>query len=120
MAAVFVVEDEVQVLILAELLLEEAGYETVSASTVPEAMAILQSDQKIDLLFTDLQLRDEADGGLILAQAAVKSRPGLPVLYTTARGLTDGMTALFVEPFGFIAKPYTPDQLTTAVANLLA
>jgi hypothetical protein len=41
------------------------------------------------------------------------------VLYTTARGVTDGMTALFVEPNGFVAKPYTIEQLKTAVANLL-
>jgi hypothetical protein len=34
--------------------------------------------------------------------------------------VTDGMRAMFVEPFGFLAKPYTPDDLKKAVADLLA
>jgi hypothetical protein len=29
------------------------------------------------------------------------------------------MVALFVQPQGFLAKPYTVEQLKTAVANLL-
>ena len=45
---------------------------------------------------------------------------GTPVLYTTGQGLTDGMQAMFVERFGFLAKPYTPEQLVIAVENLLS
>ena len=65
MSVVLIVEDETQVLILAESVLQEAGYETISASTVAEALAIVESpDQQIDLLFTDLGLGDENEGGL--------------------------------------------------------
>jgi hypothetical protein len=42
------------------------------------------------------------------------------VLYTTGQGVTDGMRAMFADPFGFLPKPYTPDDLTTALGNLLA
>jgi DNA-binding NtrC family response regulator len=76
-------------------------------------------DQRVDLLFTDLGLRDETEGGLAIGQAFAKSRPGAPVLYTTARAVTDGMTALFVEPNSFLAKPYNLDQLKNKVAQLL-
>ena len=31
-----------------------------------------------------------------------------------------GMRAMFADPFGFLPKPYTPDDLTTALGNLLA
>jgi response regulator receiver domain-containing protein len=69
MAVVLIVEDEATVLILAESVLQEAGYETVSASTVAEALAIVESrDQQIDLLFTDLGLGDEIEGGLAIGQ----------------------------------------------------
>ncbi len=27
---------------------------------------------------------------------------------------------MFADPFGFLPKPYTPDDLTTALGNLLA
>ena len=30
------------------------------------------------------------------------------------------MRAMFADPFGFLPKPYTPDDLTTALGNLLA
>jgi DNA-binding NtrC family response regulator len=41
------------------------------------------------------------------------------VLYTTGQGITDGMKALFAERYGFVAKPYTGEQLVIAVENAL-
>jgi DNA-binding NtrC family response regulator len=120
MAVVLIVEDEIPLLILAESDLQAAGYETVSAASVAEALAVINdAEQKIDLLLTDLGLGDEPDGGLEIGQAAAKSRPGLPVVYTTGRGVTDGMIKLFVEPNRFLSKPYTREQLFTAVADAL-
>jgi hypothetical protein len=48
-----------------------------------------------------------------------KSRPSLPVVYTTGRDITDGTVKRFVEPSAFIAKPYTDKQLVSAAADLL-
>ena len=117
---ILIVEDEPHLLILAESVLQDAGYKTISASTVAEALAIIESDQRVDLLFTDLGLGDDAEGGLTLGAAFSKSRPGAPVLYVTARELTDGMSALFVEPHGFVAKPYTVEQLKIGIEKLLS
>jgi DNA-binding NtrC family response regulator len=118
MARVLIVEDEAQVLVLAESILE-AEYETLSASTVTEAMAFAESKERIDLLFTDLGLGDQSEGGLVVAQEMKKARDGLPVLYTSGRAVTDGMRALFVQPSDFLPKPYTKDQLLATVAKLL-
>jgi DNA-binding NtrC family response regulator len=104
---------------MAESILQEAGHETRSAATMAEAQAIIESDEKVDVLFVDLMLVDENEAGLRLAEAAAKVRPGLPVIYTTGRGVTDGMHALFVEPNVFLAKPYRAEELLTAVANAL-
>ena len=82
-------------------------------------MAILESDEKFDTLFMDLGLQENQEAGLELAQAAAKARPDLPVIYTTGRGVTDGMLALFVQRNVFLAKPYRADELLTAVANVL-
>jgi hypothetical protein len=41
------------------------------------------------------------------------------LLYATARGITSLMLERFVRRNGFIAKPYTREQLLTALANLL-
>jgi DNA-binding NtrC family response regulator len=118
-AIVLVVEDDEQVRVLAASILQEAGHETRCAATMTEAHAIIASDEKIDLLFVDLELMDDQEAGLEVAQAATKARSALPVIYTTGRGITEGMLALFVKCNVFLAKPYRADQLLTAVVNVL-
>ena len=117
---VLIVEDEAILLMLAVSVLQVAGYETVSAGTVAEAVAIIEDpEQELDLLFTDLGLADQTDGGLAVGQTMAKSRPGLPVVYTTGREIADGIVTRFVAPSRFISKPYTDTQLVSAAAELL-
>jgi DNA-binding NtrC family response regulator len=120
MAVVLIVEDEEQVRVLAEAIIQELGHETLTAGTIEQALAVAQDRPDIDLLFTDLGLQQDLSAGLQLAKDIAARKPGLPVLYTTGQGVTDGMRAMFADPFGFLAKPYKPDDLTTAIANLLA
>jgi DNA-binding NtrC family response regulator len=119
MALILIVEDEDQVRVLAEGLLQDGGHTTLSASTADQALAVLDGGDRIDLLFTDLGLQSDIQAGLMLAQEAIKRKTDLPVLYTTGQGLTDGMQAMFVERYEFLAKPYTSEQLLTSVENLL-
>src|ERR1700694_4782288 len=93
MAVVLVVEDEEQVRVLAEGIIQDMGHETLTAANVEEALALLSTDQPIDLLFADIRLWGAPQGGLELAKEAVRVRPDLPVLYTTSQGVTDGMRA---------------------------
>jgi DNA-binding NtrC family response regulator len=117
---IVIVEDEDQVRVLAEGILQDNGHTTLSASNFDQALALVDGTERIDLIFTDIGLQSDLQAGLMLAQEAIKRKIGTPVLYTTGQGLTDGMQAMFVERFGFLAKPYTPEQLLVAVENLLA
>ena len=116
MADVLLVEDEDQVRVLAESYLQEQGHNTFSASSIDGALAVLDEHQNIDVLFTDIGLHDNIAGGLELARQAVERRPDLKVLYTTGRGITDGMRARFVENWAFLPKPYTVDQLQATLS----
>jgi CheY-like chemotaxis protein len=111
---VLVVEDEPTVRALAESIIEALGYMILSAANAREAIALLEQDEPIDILFTDINLPDGPDAidGLELARKAVELRPSLRVIYTTGHGQTDGMTALFVDDATFLPKPYTVKQLT--------
>jgi len=120
MAVILIVEDDDQVRVLAEGILQDNGHTTLSASNFDQAVALVEGTDRIDLIFTDIGLQSDLQAGLMLAQEAIKRKIGTPVLYTTGQGLTDGMQAMFVERFGFLAKPYTPEQLLVAVENLLA
>jgi DNA-binding NtrC family response regulator len=120
MAVVLIVEDEEQVRVLAEAIIQDLGHETLTAGTAEQALAVVQERPDVDLLFTDIGLQQDLEGGLQLAKGIAAQKPGLPVLYTTGQGVTDGMRAMFADPFGFLPKPYTPDDLSTALGNLLS
>ena len=90
-----------------------------AATGVDGSTAILDGDQELDVLFIDLSLGNDLEAGLRVAQYAREKRPKLSVLYTTGAGVNEGMKALFTEPFLFLPKPYTAEQLTKSVAFLL-
>jgi len=116
MAVILLVEDDEQVRVLAESFLQTAGHSTLSAGSSDQALALLAADDPIDLLFVDVSLQGDAEAGLSLARKAVEIRPGLKVLYTSAQGQTDGMTALFVPNSAYLPKPYTVEQLGTMLS----
>jgi two-component system cell cycle sensor histidine kinase/response regulator CckA len=115
-ANILLVEDEEQVRVLAESFLQTAGHTTLSAGSVDQALALLETEQPVDLLFIDLKLLGDNEAGLALATEAVKKRPDLSVLYTSGQGITDGMIALFVEKSAFLPKPYTVEQSATVLS----
>jgi DNA-binding NtrC family response regulator len=110
-ATVLIVEDDTEVRVLAGSIFREAGYTTLSAGTLTEAHAILHSE-------TDMTLVDEQEAGLQIGQSAAQAGDGVPVIYTTGRGVTDGMIALFLEPHRFVPKPWT-EQVLRAADDLL-
>ena len=119
MAVILVVEDDEQIRTLACALIEEQGHKELSASNAEEALALLRSDKLIDLLFTNLTLQEDQQGGIALAIEARDLRPALDVLYTTAQAMTDGMRLLFVRGSSFLAKPYNLDEMRLAIETVL-
>src|SRR5262249_24884582 len=116
MATVLIVEDEDQVRVLAESYLREQGHQTVSAANAEEPLAVLEVVERIDVLFADVNLRGEIHTGLEAAKRARERQPDLAVLYTTGQAVTDGMRAMMVECSAVLEKPYTVDQLQTALS----
>jgi CheY-like chemotaxis protein len=115
--SVLIVEDELLVLTLTESILMEAGYETLAASDLPEAITLLRSNAEIDVLFTDIGLRSAVDGGLTLARKAVRLRPTIQVVYASARSVTDRKRNGFVDGAVFLPKPYCKAQVLATVGR---
>jgi CheY-like chemotaxis protein len=120
MAVILVVEDEVFIREIAEMMIQDWGHDTLSASDVDEALSFLRSGRHIDALFTDIYLKNSVLGGCELAHQAIELRPKLRVLYTTGNFVTDKMKALFVKGTQCLRKPYTEHQLQDCFATLLA
>jgi CheY-like chemotaxis protein len=119
MATILIVEDEVFIRQTAEFTIEDLGHEILVASDVNEALSQLASLHPIDALFVDMRLAAAALGGCEVANHAVVNRPGLRVLYTSGKPLSDSMSALFVAGGQFLQKPYSPAQLEFSVGTLL-
>ena len=111
MAIVLIVEDQEEILTLAQSFLEEQGHKTLSAATADEALAILTGSEAVDALGGGTQ------AGLELAKRAVKLKPRLKVVYSTGLSVTDEMKALFVPGSAVLEKPYTVDQLLTSLSD---
>ena len=115
---VLVVEDEERVRHLSVDALRELGYTVVQASDAAQALAALEIQPRVDLLFTDIVMPDM--DGRRLADQAVRRRPDLKVLYTTGytrnaivhNGMLDANVA-------FLAKPFTYEQLALKVRRVL-
>ena len=120
MAVILLVEDEIFIREDAEWVLKELGHNILSACDVSEAFLQLGSPQHIDALFVDIRLNRVVHGGYDIANQAVKSRPKLRVLYTSATPLDAEMKAFFVEGAHFLQKPYRENQLQNSVEGLLA
>ena len=120
MAVILIVEDDVFIREIAEMMIQDWGHHTLSASDVDEALAVLRSPQHIDALFTDIYLKTAVLGGCELAHQAIMLRPTLRVLYTTGNSITEKMKALFTVSAHFLGKPYTQYQLQDSVKELVA
>lgn len=119
MATILIVEDDDAVRVLSESILRDAGYKVIAATAVDGSIALLETEESIDLLFIDVILGQDLEAGLKVAQKARERRAALPILYTSGLELNAGMKALFVEPFHFLPKPYTAEQLVKSVQYLL-
>ena len=115
---ILVVEDDPFMRRLTSETLHELGYTVFDSENAANALAILDREPDIRLLFTDVVMPDT--NGKKLADEALRRRPGLKVLFTT------GYTANAVVHGGvldagvnLISKPFTLDQLAAKVRAVL-
>ena len=96
------------------MLLMDAGYETVTASTVPAAIKML-TDEQPDLLIVDIRL-DQYNG---LHLVAMRREP-IPAVVLT--GYADPAIEADARRLGaeFLLKPIAPAVLTALVKRLLS
>jgi CheY-like chemotaxis protein len=115
---VLVVEDDPTVRLLMTDVLNELGYRYVEAADGKEAVPILRSRQRIDLLLTDVGLPNM--NGRQLAEIARAQRPGLRVLFVTGYAEKAAVRHGFLEPgMEMMTKPFAMDALATKVREMI-
>jgi PAS domain S-box-containing protein len=99
--------------------LTELGYQVIDVPDAEAALPILESQQQIDLLFSDVVMPGGIDG-VGLARRAVRLRPKLRILLTSglltarSRGRRDG-----TPEFRLLSKPYQRNDLAGTLREML-
>lgn len=114
--AVLVVEDEPLVRIDVVDQLEDEGYHVFEAATADQAIAILEGEPSIRLLFTDIDMPGSMDG-LKLA-AAVRDR-WPPVRIVVTSGHHSIATSDLPDGSVFFSKPYRHNVVVASFRELL-
>jgi PAS domain S-box-containing protein len=115
---VLLVEDDSGVRATTKALFQDLGYEVTEAANASAALSIVERDEPIALVFTDV-IMPGGMNGVELANAITQRRPDLPVL------LTSGYTAQRLIPdtvaraWPILRKPYSQADLSQAVGDLL-
>jgi len=114
---ILVVEDEPVVRSLVVEVLNELGYETLEAGEASEALCITESEQRIDLLISDVGL--PGMNGRQLADIARQQRPGLKVLFATGYAESFAANDFLGPDMAVITKPFAIDVFASKVGEML-
>ena len=115
---VLIVEDDPAVRVLVSAVLKELGYGFVEAGDADTAVPIIESDQRIDLMISDVGL--PGMNGRQLAEIGRQLRPELKVLFITGYAEHAAVRGGFLDPgMQLITKPFTFDLLTAKVREMI-
>ena len=115
---VLVVEDNDLVLELVVEMMTDLGYCVLTAMDARSALGIIDHDERIQLLFTDVMMPDHMNG-IDLARAARRRRPQLKVLLTSGYAGFDPGGSHAATEFPLLAKPYRRAELAKRVRATL-
>ncbi len=115
---ILVVEDETIIALDIEQQLRNLGYQPLGFVTTGEE-ALLQCEELVpDVVLMDIQLAGSVDG--IAAAQLIRQQNNLPVVMLTAYSSDDILLrAKIAEPFGYVLKPFSTDELRIAIEMAL-
>ena len=109
METILIVDDEKNYTLILSAVLEDAGFETLTANSGPESLDIL-SQSDVDLVLTDMKM-PTMDGIDLLARIKQQDAD-LPVIMMTAHGTVEkAVEAMQKGAYNYILKPFDNEQL---------
>jgi len=117
---ILVVEDNSSVREVAAAMIEEMGFETITATNGHEGLQMIDDQRDIDLMLSDVIMAGGMNGPELAAKA-MKIRPELKILFMSgyAPGSVRQMQDL-PDTIELVNKPFTRNDLTEKVKKALA
>ena len=112
--SVLVVDDDGLVLTSTCLLLEDLGHRVIAATSGAQALKMLEGDQAIDLVITDMAMPQMS--GAQLADAIRRLKPDMPIILAT--GYAERLEE-FEAGLPRLSKPFTQLNLVEIIASTM-
>ncbi len=119
--SILIIDDDPSVVTSLALLLKQAGYRSLSASTPADAMRLIESET-FHLVLQDMNFSRKTTGeeGIDLLKQIKSIRPGLPVILITAWGsIALAVQGVRAGAADFVTKPWTHQQILHSVKTAL-
>jgi CheY-like chemotaxis protein len=113
---VLIVEDEAIIRVGAAALVEDLGCEFFEASSADEAIALLEQNPQITIVFTDIQMAGSMDG---LQLAAYVRRRWPPLKFIIVSGNHVATAIEMPEGARFFPKPYNAATIGEAIRTFV-
>jgi two-component system, cell cycle sensor histidine kinase and response regulator CckA len=114
---ILLVEDEAMVRAVAERALTRNGYTLLVAESGEAALEILEREEEIDLMISDVVM--PGMDGPTTVRAARASRPDLPILFISGYAEEQLRKSIDIANVAFLPKPFSVRQLGEAVRDAL-
>jgi two-component system cell cycle sensor histidine kinase/response regulator CckA len=117
-AAILLLEDDDAVAGLITMILARSGHAVIRARSCAEGLQCFRTESdRVALAIVDAGLPD-GDGALI-GRRLRELAPALPVLLTSGRDRSRFVDSCADPQIGYLAKPFRPAEVATAVGRLL-
>jgi signal transduction histidine kinase/CheY-like chemotaxis protein/HAMP domain-containing protein len=117
---ILLVDDDVRNLFALASLLEDRGLDVVFSETGREALEILSTDTRIDLVLMDIMMPQMDGYETIRAARAMPALRTLPIIAVTAKAMQgDREKSIAAGASDYITKPVDPDKLISLVNGWL-
>lgn len=114
---ILLIDDEPSVLFALKLLLEALRFSVTEFATPVEALSQLQQNARFDLCICDLKMPKM--NGIRVLEETRRICPELPfVLMSAHANAEDIARAMSLGAVGFLAKPFTPEQIKDIVSKI--
>jgi signal transduction histidine kinase len=117
-AKILIVDDELVVCRSCQRVLEKAGYDVLTTQSSHDALRRLKQES-FDIVITDLMMPEV--GGRDILQSVKEENSNTEVMFITGYGtIKSAVEAMRLGVFDYITKPFTPEELVSAVEKALA
>jgi nitrogen-specific signal transduction histidine kinase/CheY-like chemotaxis protein len=116
---VLVVEDDQRVRRVSVRRLKELGYAVIEADSGSAALLVINREEPIDVLFTDIVMPGGITG-IDLAHEARRRRPELKILFTSGYAEPAAVKGSITTNVSWLGKPHSINELDAKLRELLA